>query len=65
MSFGCNRLDQNTNEILDKLLPYEASYAQGSDLAPFFWDLSQNEKLSEIKLPLVVAIHAEKIKDLI
>ena len=65
MSFGCHRLDQNTNEILDKLLPYEASYAQGSDLAPFFWDLSQNEKLSEIKLPLVVAIHAEKIKDLI
>ena len=65
MSFGCHRLDQNTKEILDKLLPYEASYAQGNDLAALFWDLSQNEKLSEIKLPLVVAIHAEKIKDLI
>ena len=23
-----------------------------SDLAPFFWDLSQSEKLSEIKPPL-------------
>ena len=34
-------------------------------LAPIFGDLSQNENLSEIKLPLVVAIHAEKIKDLI
>ena len=28
-------------------------------------NLSQNENLSEIKLPLVVAIHAEKIRDLI
>ena len=27
--------------------------AQESDLAPFFVDLSQSEKLSEIKLPLV------------
>ena len=30
-----------------------------------FENLSQNENLSEIKLPLVVAIHAEKIRDLI
>ena len=32
--------------------------AQGRDEAPFFEDLSQNEKLSEIKPPLVIVCAA-------
>jgi hypothetical protein len=32
----------------------ENMYAQESDLAPFFGDLSRSEKLSEIKPPLSV-----------
>ena len=40
----------------DKSLPWASALlvdsAQGSDLAPIFEDLSQSEKLSEIKPPL-------------
>ena len=34
-------------------IPRRYDSAQGSDLAPFFGDLSQNENLSEIKLSLL------------
>ena len=38
--------------ISDSICGVHREDAQGCDLAPFFGDLSQSEKLSEIKLPL-------------
>jgi len=37
------------------------SNAQGPELAPFFGDLSQSEKLSEIKLPLKAQVFCLEI----
>ena len=49
-TFGSNIQKWVPNHPLSTLQKREN--AQGSDLAPFFEDLSQSEKLSEIKPPL-------------
>ena len=53
-----------SDQSLSWVLPAKREDAQDSDLTPFWGDLSQSEKLSDIKLPLFADIYSFTKRDL-
>ena len=55
---------KGANNYVSWVLSTKREDAQDSDLTPFWGDLSQSEKLSEIKLPLFADIYSFTKRDL-